>query len=319
MNYQNGVMPTNEWFKIINTHVDFNRKSVVDYGCAEGVMCELAKDAGASKVVGIDNKPIASTRTDIDFIQENIHGKYNADIKIFSMIIHWIGKDEALRQTDSEELVFIYREPNAGYNIPTHGSWFPTLNELRNLFKGYRLVHEEALMEQDNNKKISIAIFRKKVVHKNEWVYKTNSSVLNNQWRNNFKKILEVMKIPLFVKFIPNGYVTRYVDGVDLDGDGFCDYISVQPLKLTTQQRATVVKIFKDIVEAGIKTNYTLADFTRKNVLLTNDGAFLIDYDVIIEGQLNNEYIKLFQQMIDYLKIDYTFDGNLKGLYENIY
>src|SRR3990167_4201984 len=136
MNYQNGVMPTNEWFEKIKAHVDFKDKSVVDYGCAEGIMSILAKDSGSFKVIGIDNKTYPYYEG-VDFRQEVIGKQYKADIKIFSMIIHWIGKEETQKQADSKTVIYIFREANSGYNYPTNGCWFPIREELDKFMKGF--------------------------------------------------------------------------------------------------------------------------------------------------------------------------------------
>lgn len=163
MNYQNGVMPTNEWFEKIKNHLDFKGKTVVDYGCAEGMMCILSKQAGASRIIGIDNQGNFYPHKYIDFRKEDIGKKYDSDIKIFSMIIHWIGKEEFLKQIDSQEAVVIFREKNEGYNHPANGVWFPTLDELSDTLKGFKLKHDEVLMEQDNHKRIILAIYEKNI------------------------------------------------------------------------------------------------------------------------------------------------------------
>lgn len=154
-------MPTDEWFKKIQAHIDFKGKSVIDYGCAEGRMCELAKDADANRVVGIDEHPVASTRKDIEFIQQKINGRHDHfDIKIFSMIIHWIGKEEFINQLKySKTIVVIYRTPSSGY-IEQNGIFFPTQEELDKIV-GVKPIHTELLMNQGEDKDIVLAIYDK--------------------------------------------------------------------------------------------------------------------------------------------------------------
>lgn len=155
-------MPTNEWFEKIAKHVDFKGKSVIDYGCAEGIMCKHAKQAGATYVLGIDNQQHFQPHEGVVFANEEIGVKQAADIKMFSMIIHWIGKDEFIKHADSSEVVVIFREPNPGYQIPINGKWFPTLQELSVALNGYSLIHNELLLEQDNNKRVTLAIYDRK-------------------------------------------------------------------------------------------------------------------------------------------------------------
>ena len=160
----------------------------------------------------------------------------------------------------------------------------------------------------------------KKTYRKAGRVYKTDEMRLNNEWKRKFKPILKTIKIPAFLEFLPYGYITRYIEGIDLQED-----LPFQPrhdivrgYPLNEKQREGVIKIFRDIVFAGLNTGYTLADFTKRNIILKGDQPYLIDYDIIIEGDLPEDYIKIFQKMIDYLELDYQFDGDLQKLYERI-
>lgn len=147
-----------------------------------------------------------------------------------------------------------------------------------------------------------------------------HDDVLDEVWQEKLSKIMEVIKLPLFVRFIDKGYISVFKDGIDLQMDKPFDHRHdrVRAYPLNKIQREGVIKIFKDIVYAGIKTGYTLADFTRRNIILVDDTPYLIDFDVIIEGELNMDYINIFQKMLDYLEIKYRFDGDLKKLYEKL-
>lgn len=166
MNYQNGVMPTNEWFEKIKAHVDFKGKCVVDFGAAEGIMSQLAVESGAIWVKAVDNQFHFIPSPKVAFINVNIENfSYDkkVDVGIFSMIIHWIDRKELLRQAKNiDTLAIIFREPNEGYQIPQNGKWFPTLEELNKTLNGFNLKHTEELMEQDNGKTIRLAIYDSK-------------------------------------------------------------------------------------------------------------------------------------------------------------
>lgn len=166
VNYQNGVMPTDEWFEKIKAHVDFVSKVVIDFGAAEGIMSNLAVKAGAIWVKAVDNQVHFLPSPKVAFINMNIENfgyDKRVDVGIFSMIIHWVGKKELLRQAKNiDTLAIIFREKNPGYQIPINGKWFPTLKELTATLKGFKLKHSEVLMEQDNNKRIILAIYDKK-------------------------------------------------------------------------------------------------------------------------------------------------------------
>lgn len=148
-----------------------------------------------------------------------------------------------------------------------------------------------------------------------KYVYKKGGN-LKTTWRKQFREIIKVIKIPAFYKFLSNGYITHFIDGIDLQEDKPFNYRHdiVRAYPLNEKQKKAVIRIFKDIVYAGIKTGYTLADFTKRNLIVRGDDVFLIDYDVIIQGDLNEDYIKIFQNMLDYLEIDYRFNGDLKEL-----
>lgn len=150
----------------------------------------------------------------------------------------------------------------------------------------------------------------------NSLVFKENKN-LNAKWRLKLEKIMTVIKLPAFRFFLHNGYVNEFIKGTDLWGENM-DGKEPLDLKLSPKQREAVIKVFRDIVYAGIKTGYTLADFTRKNVMVEGNKAYLVDYQVIIEGDLNKDYIRIFQTMLDYLQISYKFDGDLKKLYERL-
>ncbi len=148
------------------------------------------------------------------------------------------------------------------------------------------------------------------------FVYKTNET-LTLEWKEKFMAIMDYMYFPAFVRFIPGGYVTEFINGVDLQEDIPFNYRHdiVRAYPLTNFQRQKIIEILKDILNAGIKTGYYLGDFTKRNIIMEVRQPFLIDYDVIIE-EFNEDYIRIYQTMLDYLKIDYKFDGDPVKLYE---
>ena len=156
------------------------------------------------------------------------------------------------------------------------------------------------------------------IERKGNYVYKT-AEVLNADWREKFASIMEYMHFPAFIKFIPNGYVTKYIDGYDLQEDKPFNYRHdiVRAYPLNDTQRQGVIKILKDVVFSGLKTGYILGDFTKRNIIIKSDTPYLIDYDVIIE-EFNEDYIRIYQTMLDYLQIEYEFKGNLKELHERL-
>lgn len=153
------------------------------------------------------------------------------------------------------------------------------------------------------------------MLKRNLYVVYKKDNTLDKEWRRKFESILEVIDLPAFAFFIHKGYAAWFINGIDLHGERLEGGESFDVV-LNDTQKEKIIDIFKDIVYAGIKTGYTLADFTRKNIMIDGNTPYLIDYDVIIEGELNEDYIRIFQKMLDYLEIDYQFDGNLENLYE---
>lgn len=156
------------------------------------------------------------------------------------------------------------------------------------------------------------------IERRGDYVYKTNDR-LDREWREKFMDIMEYVYFPLFVNFIPGGYVTKFIGGVDLQEDEPFNprHDKVRSYPLNEIQRERVIQILKDILYAGIRTGNYLGDFTRRNIIITGNTPFLIDYDVII-GSFNEDYIRIYQTMLDYLQIDHQFDGDAKNLYEYI-
>ena len=163
--YQDGVMPTTEWFEKIKAYVIFKYKTVVDFGCAEGIMCKLAKEAGAYNVIGVDEQEHFIPSEGVQFMHKKITEVEfrNYGIGIFSMIIHWIGKEEFIKHANNgKHIIVIFREKNDGYQIPTNGVWFPTQEELDKNLPLFNKVHDDCIFEQDSGKKIRLAIYERK-------------------------------------------------------------------------------------------------------------------------------------------------------------
>ena len=171
---EEGLFPTLDWFDKIKKHIKFKGNSVLDVGCCTGMLSILSLLEGASEVAGIEkeieNCNVAvglaeEYKVDLALVNERVEDislDEHFDIVLFPMIIHWIGEGETKRLITwaNKYVVFIYREKNEGYNHPDNGIWFPSQKELDSL-KTLKLVHSETLMEQDNGKKINLAIYEK--------------------------------------------------------------------------------------------------------------------------------------------------------------
>lgn len=309
-----GAFPTVSWFE----HLPRTDGDVLDVGCAEGTFSYLFKITGAKKVTGIDiNKVSNYTNEGIDFVRTRAEDfdPQSYDLVLFSMIIHWLDNPiEVIRKIGSKTrkyLCFIFRLPNTHYKTPANGSWFPDSLELTGVVRELGFIVSKyipKLMVQDNDKTICLMTFERK------WMPK-RGKFCTQEW------LAKMDQLGFIFSRIDGGYMEDYFDGTDLQEDRpFAHrHDVVRYLALTPTQRQNVRSLFKKIVGRAIKTGYLLADFTRRNVILVGDEAHLIDFDIIInvepEKPIPSEYIRIFQEMIDYLEIDYIFDGNLKKLH----
>src|SRR6476646_7464261 len=136
-----GVMDSEEWFRATLAGVDGELGDVLDVGCAEGIMCALADQAGAKSVLGIglhdDRMEAARVMTDglpNVTIREQEAATFNerADTVIFSMMAHWLGANETARFASlaRDWFLVVFRLANDHYAIPENGTWFPTLAEM---------------------------------------------------------------------------------------------------------------------------------------------------------------------------------------------
>lgn len=174
---QIGSFPTLEWFNKIKARVDFQDKIVVDLGCAEGMFCVLARQAGARMVTGIDSseariKTAKQLNSQWGYMNEiiwkNVEDyKYPKmyDITIASMILHWLKNPQIelkrIKAKTKEKFVIIHRTHNPAYQVPENGLWFPTNEALDIEMDGWHNIHKELLLVQDNQKEVWLNIYEK--------------------------------------------------------------------------------------------------------------------------------------------------------------
>lgn len=283
-NGSNGSFDTKSWFEPVLKQVDFTGKTVVDYGCAEGVMSLLAHDSGASMVSGVD---IDEERLEIarklvpsgkfTYARVEAYQKYS-DIGIFSMIIHWLSDP----QTDLRNIlhyveqtaVVIFREANDGYT-PDNGNWFPTLSEIDTYFKScsFECEHTELLQTQDNDKNIYLKIFRrtKRILFADPYVVKVGK--FRKGWKDDFGVLKNALHLPT-PYFGDNFYISKRIDGQRL-----CDLPEVDRDKLQS--------FLKKLETVFYYTNLMFTDLSPGNVIY--DGEFhIIDFDEIGAWDENN-------------------------------
>lgn len=124
----------------------------------------------------------------------------------------------------------------------------------------------------------------RQLYRKGDLVYKTDNVTLGENWRRKMEDIINHWQVPSFVDFIPNGYITRYIDGHDLHGNIPFSYSQLSnQARLTTNQKIKVLEVFYDAIRVGKLLGFTFGDITCGNILLQDNDCYLIDYDSIVE------------------------------------
>lgn len=151
-------------------------------------------------------------------------------------------------------------------------------------------------------------------------VIKKDPLNLDSAWKLKLKEIMKIWRFHAFNNFVKGGYSTYYVDGVDLQGDRPFKHRHdrLKLIDLSPEVRSKVIRTFRQLVLAGMTTDYFLCDLTPRNIILNNDCPYFIDFDVIwdMKKPLSNDYIEIIQRMLKYLTIDYKFDGGLYALHK---
>lgn len=288
-----GVMDTEAWFAALLRGIDGPLGDVLDVGCAEGVMCVLAAQAGAESVLGIglhDDRMAAALETTKGYpieIREQEAQQYTGSHRtvLFSMMAHWLGQAETARFAGlaSRNFAVIFRTANDHY-APKNGSWFPTLAEMDATVGGVR-TSETLLLTQDNGKEVWAATYRTDLRIEAGFVVK-------------------------------NGQRVPLRDGIDLHGDPpFRPTHGKEPLRLSGPNAAAVRHLARSVAAEALADGTYPSDFSPRNVIVAGDEAWLIDDEpderrpgtVVAE-----EFLPIWQATLG--TIGLAFDGDLRSL-----
>lgn len=288
-------MPTRAWFAALLRGIDGPLGTVLDVGCAEGVMCILAAEAGADRVLGIglhDDRMAAALADTAAYpnieIREqpaSLHEEAHRTV-VFSMMAHWLGPDETARFATlaARNFAVIFRTANDHYAIPENGTWFPTLEEMDAVVGGVR-THEELVLTQDRGKEVWAATYRTDL------------------------RIAEGM-------VVKNGRRTELRHGIDLHGDRpFRPTGGRSVMKLSGPNAAAVRALAREVAEGALADGTYPSDFSPRNVIVNGAQAWLID-DEPAERRpgthVDPEYLPIWQATLSSIGLD--FDGDLRSL-----
>jgi len=303
-------MPTEAWFASLMRGSDGRLGSVVDIGCAEGEMCALAVKAGAGPVVGIglhDDRMRASRAlaAAVGFeVREQAAADFSEpfDTVIYSMMAHWLGRDETARISRLARKWFlaVFRDPNPGYQMPANGTWFPTLDEWDETIRGVR-THDEVVLEQDHGKTIRAATYRTDLYIRDGWVHHPTDVDLDPLGR------LLAAGAPIDARILPGGYAVRLVAGRDLHGDA--------PFRPSHRpdlfHDSAVDDLAAGIASAALACGWYPPDFSPRNILIRGTRAHLVDLGEILptDGTVPEPYRAIWE-----LSLGRPFSGRLADL-----
>lgn len=310
-----GTMPTEAWFAALMRGVDGQLGSVLDVGCAEGVMSLLALDHGAESVLGIglhDDRLAAAKEltqgakalTIREMAASEIEDSF--DTVIYSMMAHWLGRKETARIASLARRWFlvVFRIANDHYAIPANGHWFPSIEELDETVGGIR-THEELLLTQDNGKEVWAATYRRDMVLWEGWVYKHEALSEGAQ-------ALIVAGAPVHAQItnIPEigAHAVRFIDGLDLHGDP--PFRPQHPGKPVICNPA-VAELARGIAKAALTCGWYPTDFSPRNIIVNDEGAHLVDLGEIerTDGTVPEPYRTIWET-----SLGRPFSGRLADL-----
>jgi len=141
-----------------------------------------------------------------------------------------------------------------------------------------------------------------KLWREGRYVYKVDPVRLGPDWREKMNKMIFRPPV-LFERFIENGYVTRYLDGTDAHGNKpFSNTGKSGKSILNFEQKLDVLRIFERAKECGEMFGFTFGDITCGNMMTGNElnpnGVWLIDYDVIVDYPLSDDYIRIWENTL---------------------
>lgn len=289
-----GTMDTERWFAALLRGIDGPLGTVLDVGCAEGVMCVLAARAGATEVLGIglhDDRMFAAIeaashepRVRIREQMASAHDERHTTV-IFSMMAHWLGRDETGRfaRLATRNFGVIFRTANDHYE-PENGHWFPTLAEMDATVRGVR-TSETLLMTQDHGKETWAATYRTDIHLEDGLVVK-------------------------------GGRVAPFRDGLDLHGDQpFRPTHGAPVVRLSGPNATAVRELARKVAESSLADGTYPSDFSPRNVIVAGSEAWLID-DETDERRpgtvVSEEYLPIWRSTLSSIGLD--FDGDLRSL-----
>ena len=147
----------------------------------------------------------------------------------------------------------------------------------------------------------------RRIFRSGDFVYNVGNSRLDNAWKIRMQSILSLYMPSAFIDFTTGGYITKYIDGPDLQGNYpfEMDNLKIKPLYLTDKQLGHIKYIFQSCIFIGKSLGYTFGDVTCGNIFLDIQGIPRhIDYEVITSYPLSQSYKDVWQNTYNLLGIN---------------
>jgi hypothetical protein len=135
------------------------------------------------------------------------------------------------------------------------------------------------------------------------YVHKSDPERLDGTWADQMQNIIrhwDNWNQLAFHTFLPvsGGYTTRFIDGTDLHGNlPFHDDEDTAVI-LPPARRFEVLRIFVQAMKVGKALGYTFGDITCGNLMVDDNGIYLIDYDVIVPWPLPESHVRVWNNTL---------------------
>jgi hypothetical protein len=133
--------------------------------------------------------------------------------------------------------------------------------------------------------------YLKKIVVKNNYIYKTDSNISNDyiKYVEDKLKILKLENVPKIKFFDNKTFYYEYINGIDLYNYKYnYDYFQI---------KNEFINIIKSI-EILIKNNITTLEIKPKNIIINNNKLYLIDIIDVINNDFKYSIINIKKEII---------------------
>lgn len=325
-----GAFNTPEWFSAFLPHVTFKDKIVADYGCAEGVMTELAAKNGASVSVGIEKDSeiigkLVPDRERMLFIDGSIEETNHvySHISILSMIIHWIDEKTLRKILDRtyEKALITYSPQDYERQRKAANLWFPAPWELDRIMEscgfqqqilsdgfdgpiGSLPIYNPTYypMGADEWRPIDLVAYdRYKLIELEGKQLTKRNKRFDWEWAERLHKIQQVAEWSHLLEFGVGYCKLRVIEGFDLSGNKtFTPIYEAKEKPLPKKAKKALGKLLDSLGGIFVETGLMFIDLSKRDIIYNpNTGeCYLVGMESIGLWNPDNEQWKALRQLV---------------------